>query len=94
MDLLQILTNLLNGNNISPAFKEVFSLLQQNSFDIKRTISSLTPKSLIAIFGELMKNAQKNPPNQPVGGNYGLSPIAEIADKDVVYTLNKYFSSF
>jgi hypothetical protein len=32
-------------------------------------------------------------PTETVGQNvYGLNPIANVADKDIVYTLNKYLS--
>jgi hypothetical protein len=37
-------------------------------------------------------NAQKNRPTESAERNFYLSPIAGIADKDIIYTLNKYFS--
>ena len=40
---------------------------------------------------EMMQNANKNTTNENFVGGYGLTPIANIADKEIVYALNKYF---
>lgn len=91
MEILQFLLSLLNENYSIGWAKPVLELLQKNSFDIKKTLSCLSPETIAPIVKEFLKTANKKPPTEHVGGGYGLSPIAEIADKDVVYTLNKYF---
>jgi hypothetical protein len=66
--------------------------LKDNSFDIKKVINSLNPEILEPIIKEFT-NAKKTNPTETVGFGEGLKPIAAFADKDVVYTLNKYFYS-
>jgi hypothetical protein len=41
---------------------------------------------------EFFKSQNKTPTDFSVGEECKLSPIAKIADKDIVYTLNKYFA--
>ncbi len=93
MELLQILTSFfLNGKN-ADAFKSVYKLFEQNSFDIKKVLSSLTPDMLAPIVKEFMSTFKNNTPTEKsVGGDYRLAPIANIADKDIIYTLNRYFN--
>lgn len=93
MDLLQILTSfLLNGKN-SDAFKSVYKIFEQNSFDLRKVLSSLNPETLAPLVKELISAFKNNTPtDNSVGGDYHLDPIANIADKDIVYTLNKYFN--
>lgn len=43
----------------------------------------------------LMQNIfnKKESPTEQVGQSYYLSPISNIADKDIIFALNKYFSN-
>ena len=91
MEIPDILKNFLSKNNLS-ALIPVIQLLGENSFDIKKAISSITPETLMNLSGEFLKN------NTPENASFkteknGVSPIANIADKDIVYTLNRYISA-
>ena len=93
MDLLQILASfLLDGKN-SQAFMPIYKLFEQNSFDVRKVLSSLTPQTLAPLVKDFLSSIKKNAPTEnSVGSNYHLEPIANIADKDIVYTLNRYFN--
>ena len=91
MDLLQFLLSLLfNGKN-GGAFMPVIKLLADNSFDIKKTLSCLTPDQIEPIVKEFMRYENKKNPTDGCSPSVGLTPIALIADKEIVYTLNRYF---
>ena len=69
--------------------KDVFSLLKQNDFDLKKTILTLDPKTIEPIVEQLFKNIN-NRPTETDGRYEGLTPISNVADKDIIYCLNKY----
>lgn len=90
MEIPDIVKNFLSNNNLS-ALLPVIKALSDNSFDVKKTLSGITPETLMKVFGEFMNS----PPPAPSIGieKNGVSPIANIADKDIVYTLNRYINA-
>ncbi len=92
MELLQILLSLLSNDKLS-AFTPLLELLRQNSFDIGKTIKSLTPEMLAPLFKELVKSAKQSSEPFTVRSTDGLKPIDGIADKFIVSSLNEYFES-
>lgn len=68
----------------------ILELLKDNSFDIKATLKNLSPEKIAPIIKTFMNEQSKSPRETYRGQGYGIAPIAKIADKDVVYTLNKY----
>lgn len=94
MELLQILLSLFSNNLGGGAFNNVINLLKANSFDLKKTLSSLTTKDLEPILKEFLSaQAKKNPTDGYYSPSVGLSPIMPFADKQIVYILNKHFCS-
>lgn len=92
MEILQNLLSFFLNQFNDGKFKPLFELLKNNSFDIKKALGNLNLDAIAPIIQELMKNNNSRP-TQTVGRDYGLNPIAKIADKDIVYTLNQYFYS-
>lgn len=91
MEILQFLLSNFFGSK-GEEFMPLIELLQKNNFDIKRCLSELKPEMLAPIVRTFMSMADKNNgPTVNVGQNNGITPIAKIADKEIVYTLNKYF---
>ena len=76
---------------LAEKYKNVIDLVQNNSFDIKKALSSLSPETLAPIVKQFMKMNENKNPTEHVGQGEGLKPIANIADKNIVYTLNRYF---
>jgi len=90
MEILQNLLSLLTNGNAS-ALKPIIELLAKNSFDIKKVLSSLDLNSIMPIVKEFLASTNKKSPTTEYSSAVGLDPIALIADKEIVYTLNKYF---
>ncbi len=90
MDLLQILSEFLGKNTGAGAWKPVFDLLKENSFDIRRTLSSLTPEKAAPIIKAFLSSRPEPGKNSGAAPAYGTAPISNIADKDIVYALNRY----
>ena len=90
MEIPEILKKLLSDNNLS-ALLPFIKLLGENSFDIKKAIGSITPETLMNLGGEFLKN--NVPESSFKAEKNGVSPIANIADKDIVYILNRYVSA-
>ena len=89
MEILQFLAQLLTNEQNSKLLAPIFELLKQNSFDIKKVLSNINPQVLAPIIKEFMSN-MNNRPTDTVGRNNGLIPISNIADKDIIFCLNKY----
>ncbi len=96
MEILQfLLNNFLSGKDKTglSALKPIIELLQKHNFNLSKILSELNPEMLapiVSAFTSAMENT-KSPP-QSGGQSHGVSPIAKLADKEIVYTLNKYFS--
>lgn len=93
MEILQILLSFFLNNYKGGALKPVFDILKNNSFDIGKVLKSLNPQILEPIMKEFFSGQNKPNPTENVGFGEGLKPIACFADKDIVYTLNRYFYS-
>lgn len=95
MEILQNLLSFFINEYNGGKFKPLFELLKNNSFDIKKALSNLNLDAIAPVIQEFMKNV--GTPNQnyenSFSESFGLNPIAKIADKDIVYTLNQYFYS-
>ncbi len=97
MEILQYLLSFfvksLGGKALSP----LLELLEKNSYNLGEALKHLTPEIIQPLAEVFMKNInnKKSPTENSVGNSNvsGLNPIANIADKEIVYTLNKYFYS-
>lgn len=91
MEILQNLLSLLMNNQNLNGLKPIMDLLAKNSFDIKKTLSSLDLNSIMPIINQFMNTMKNKSPTTEYSPAVGLTPIANVADKEIVYTLNKYF---
>ena len=91
MEILQVLLSLFLNGEKGGAFAPVIKTLANNSFDLKKTLIILTPEEIEPIINEFVKFSNKKSPTSGYSPSVGLDPIALIADKEIVYTLNKYF---
>ena len=92
MEILQFLISLLKDNQSIQKLAPIIQILQQNNFDLKSTLSSINPQVLAPFIQQFMQSMQKESPTEFVGQQNALSPISDIADKEVIYSLNKYLS--
>ncbi len=91
MEILQkLISSLLNGEN-ADGFSQILKLLSENNFDVKKVLSRINPQALIPLLLKFIESAKPNNASM-VNTGAGLSPIASIADKEIIYSLNRYFS--
>ena len=94
MEILQFLLSLLGENKNLQGLAPVIELLKKNSFNLGNTLKNINLQTIAPIIKEFIQNYQfknKTPTENSVGNGYALNPIAPFADKDIVYSLNKYF---
>ena len=75
------------GEKLAPLLR----LLSENSFNLKSLLNSLNFEQVFPLVKDLFAFNEKNNPTETVGYKNGLKPIAFVADKDIVYSLNQYF---
>ncbi len=92
MEILQFLINYLAKSKALDGIMPIFNLLKNNSFDLKRVLSSIKPENVVQLLEALLNNNAKKSPPKNEEPFYQLKPISNLADKQIVYTLNKYFS--
>ena len=88
MEILQFLLSFLSNNQNREVLNNLVSLFQNGSFDLNKILSSITPEMLEPLIKSFMNN-EKSPHPNDFGRGVGLEPIINIADKDIVYSLNK-----
>ena len=86
MNLLQILTSILKELPVDLSW--ILDLLKENNFDLKNILSRLDIEKVLPIVMEFINKKDFVKPKSSY-----LSPISSVADKEIIYTLNKYFSS-
>lgn len=93
MDLLQIARFFLENFLGDTALKPILSELKNNSFDLKQFLSSLSVDKIIPIVQSFISGMKNKSPTGSVGQSVGLSPVARVADKEIVYALNQYLAN-
>lgn len=96
MDLLQILSSLFGNNKNLSTLIQLFELLRKNNFDIKSALSSLNFSNIsdfVPLIKELMFSFNNKSSAECAEQDFGLSPISNIADKEIIYSLNKFFAT-
>lgn len=93
MDIINLLKNFLSGTN-AQAILPLLKLLNDNSFDIKKAFSSLTPEMLSPLLKTVFNAApETSAPFYESEKPNGVTTIANIADSDIVYCLNRYVNA-
>ncbi|MBR2499199.1 MAG: hypothetical protein IKB67_05760 [Clostridia bacterium] len=94
MEILRILLSFLLKEFGGEQLQPLINAFKENGFNLKSALSCLTPEMIAPIFQMLFNGKTTKPcaENNSAQG-YGLSAIADIADKNIVFTLNKYFYS-
>lgn len=75
------------------SLNSVFGLLKENEFDIRKTLSSLSPEKIAPIMKSVFEKGNNDiKEGSPFHSEpEGLSPINNIADYNITQTLNRYF---
>ncbi len=97
MEILKLILSWFVKEKNLEGFAPIIELLSKNSFDVSKTLKNLNLDTIAPIIKSFMERATKGqnttPTENSVGGEIvGLNPIAKIADKEIVYTLNRYYA--
>lgn len=95
MDIEYILNNFLKGDmkdKISP----VLEMLAKNNFDISKVIKNLDVTTVAPLLGSLFEafSARKGAAQTAQAAANPLAPISSVADRDIIYSLNRYLAEF
>ena len=74
--------------NLAP----LFNGLKNGNFNLQNFLSNLKLENIMPIINTFMNMQNKNP-TETVGIYHGVKPIENIADKEIVLTLNNYFGA-
>lgn len=89
MEFLQQLLSALLNNEQTEKLAPLLKYLSDNSFDFKKILHNLKPETLAPLF-KAFSDMQNKSRTQSVRQNYGTAPISKIADKDIIYVLNRH----
>ena len=96
MDIIRLLKNLLSNESVE-ALVPILELLRENSFDLKRTLNAVTPEKLAPVLEKLFQSGINSGVNNynsnPTFNAGGVTPIANLADSEIVYALNRYIGA-
>ena len=90
MDLLQFLVSFIKNGGLEKFMPLINSLFNGN-FDLSKLLANLDLSTIAPVVSQFM---QKNNGTTVSVEPLGLKPIMNIADQQIVYTLNQYFYSF
>ncbi len=93
MDILKILNSYLSNGNLQK-LTPLIKLLAQNSFDIKKTISSLSLEDIAPLLNAFISQ-NENSPRDIREEDFSLKtePIAPCCSPEIVERLNRYFET-
>ena len=92
MDILNLIKIFLSNENAQKILP-IINLLRDNSFDLKKTFAALSPDTLSPILETFIKNGANNQDFYAETPQNGVTPIANVADSEIVYALNKYLNA-
>lgn len=90
MELLQFLISFFSNNSNLEKFSGLINTIKENSFDFNSILKNIDLKTILPFIKEFFDSLQNKNPTESVGSVQGLTPIANIADKDIIFVLNKY----
>lgn len=90
MEILQFLISFLSNPQNVDKFSGLLNAFSKGQLSIDSILKNIDLKTLLPLIKDLFINGQNKSPTDWVEQGEGLSPIANVADKDIVFTLNKY----
>ena len=92
MDLLRLITSFLGGDLNLNDFLPLINMIKSGSFNLNTILSILQDEKILPLVKGFFNSFNNRSPTNVVGQVSLLSPIAPIADKDIVFVLNRYLS--
>lgn len=92
MDFINMLLSNL-PTTITEKLSPIINLLKENNFNINSLLSPKVLSTIIPVVEQFLGFLNNKSPTDSVGRDNYLDPIAFVADREIVYTLNRYFSN-
>lgn len=95
MEILRYITDFLLKAYGKEDLAPIIKALENNNFDIKKTVSGLNPDTVIpvlkTVFSSFAQNQNQSAAENPFSReSFGTAPLSGIADNEIVYRLNRY----
>jgi hypothetical protein len=91
MNLLQFLTSLFSNPESRNKIFQLLGNILNGNFNLAEILSNLNIEKALSLIAPLFQS--NNTTSQNKNDCFSLSPIENFANKDIVYSLNKYFES-
>lgn len=91
MEILRFLINFFLEEYGGKDFAPVLESLSNGSLDFKSLLSNIKPETIAPILKRFINLNDKDSPTEN-GRAYGLNPISNFADGEIVRSLNNFFS--
>lgn len=88
---MQFILNFLTGGSRAVQ-RALHSLLEQNNFNLQEVIKNLDFEKLAPILSAFSGEKEAGSFDFSKEPTYPLAPIAAVADRDIVYALNRYLA--
>ena len=92
MEILQFLISFFVKEYFGDKYAPILETFKNNSFDLKKVLSSLSPEVLTPILKDFLSGAKKESPASYNELSFGIEPIKNIADSEIVFLLNAFLS--
>lgn len=90
MELVQFLINQFFGDNPPPIVNAILNFLRSSNFDVEGFLKNFKFEKIYQVLNAF--SSQNKSRTNNVRQNFGISPISNLASKEIVCSLNKYFS--
>ncbi len=84
--ILSLLLNEENKEKLAP----IIDVVLKNGFDLPSILKNIDVSTLMPLLQSLFEEKQ---PSKPHTQANPLSPISDVADKEIIFALNKYISA-
>lgn len=94
MQILQFLLSFFLKEYGIENFEPIIKLLGDNSFNIPKTIKSLSPETLAPIIKQFLSSSKNKKPSSNIEKEgFGISPIQGFTDNEILSCLNNYLEN-
>ncbi len=91
MNLLQLLTSLLSNPETSKVIFQLLGKIFNGNFNVYDILSQINIEKALSMIAPMFQSNNFGGDNKNT--TFSLNPIENFANKDIVYTLNKYFEN-
>jgi hypothetical protein len=91
MNLLQFLTSIFSNPDNSKVIFKLLSDVLNGNFNLINLLNGIDIEKALSLIAPIFQNNNLGGENKKSG--FSLTPIENFANKDIVYTLNKYFEN-